>query len=199
MKRLSSFALVIGLAAGVLLTSCTSKVEPTFLSTDITNANFGRDFRLTDHNGRIRSLNDFKGKVVVLFFGYTNCPDICPITMGKLAVAMKKLGKDAKRVQVLFVSINPEHDTSALLKQYVTTFNPTFLGLSGDMQTTRNIAKEFKVTFQKQAGKTQDNYTMDHSTGTYIYDTVGRIRLYVNSSKSADVFSHDILELLRTS
>lgn len=199
MKHLSSFALVVGLAAGVLLTSCTSKVEPTFLSTDITNANFGRDFRLTDHNGRIRSLNDFKGKVVVLFFGYTNCPDICPITMGKLAVAMKKLGKDAKRVQVLFVSINPEHDTSALLKQYVTTFNPTFLGLSGDMQTTRNIAKEFKVTFQKQAGKTQDNYTMDHSTGTYIYDTVGRIRLYVNSSKSADVFSHDILELLRTS
>lgn len=199
MKRLSSFALVIGLAAGVLLTSCTSKVEPTFLSTDITNANFGRDFKLTDHNGRIRSLNDFKGKVVVLFFGYTNCPDICPTTMGKLAVAMKKLGKDAKRVQVLFVSINPEHDTSALLKQYVTTFNPTFLGLSGDMQNTRNIAKEFKVTFQKQAGKTQDNYTMDHSTGTYIYDTVGRIRLYVNSSKSADVFSHDILELLRTS
>ena len=199
MKHLSSFALVVGLAAGVLLTSCTSKVEPTFLSTDITNANFGRDFRLTDHNGRIRSLNDFKGKVVVLFFGYTNCPDICPITMGKLAVAMKKLGKDAKRVQVLFVSINPEHDTSALLKQYVTTFNPTFLGLSGDMQNTRNIAKEFKVTFQKQAGKTQDNYTMDHSTGTYIYDTVGRIRLYVNSSKSADVFSHDILELLRTS
>ena len=199
MKRLSSFALVVVLAAGVLLISCTSKVEPTFLSTDITNANFGRDFRLTDHNGRIRSLDDFKGKVVVLFFGYTNCPDICPITMGKLAVAMKKLGKDAKRVQVLFVSIDPEHDTSALLKQYVTAFNPAFLGLSGEIQTTRNIAKEFKVTFQKQAGKTQDNYTMDHSTGTYIYDTVGRIRLYVNSSKSADVFSHDILELLRTS
>ncbi len=199
MKRLGSFALVVGLAAGVLLTSCTSKVEPTFLSTDITNANFGRDFRLTDHNGSIRSLNDFKGKVVVLFFGYTNCPDICPITMGKLAVAMKKLGKDAKRVQVLFVSIDPEHDTPALLKQYVTAFNPAFLGLSGEIQTTRNIAKEFKVTFQKQAGKTQDNYTMDHSTGTYIYDTVGRIRLYVNSSKSADVFSHDILEVLRTS
>ncbi|MEE8150315.1 MAG: SCO family protein [Nitrosomonadaceae bacterium] len=119
--------------------------------------------------------------------------------MGKLAVAMKKLGKDAKHVQVLFVSIDPEHDTSALLKQYVTAFNPAFLGLSGDIQTTRNVTQEFKVTFQKQAGKTQDNYTMDHSTGTYIYDTVGRIRLYVNSSKSADVFSHDILELLRTS
>jgi len=199
MKRPSSFALAVGLAAVVLLTNCSSKTEPTFLSADVTNANFGRDFRLADHNGKIRSLNDFKGKVVVLFFGYTNCPDICPSTMDKLATAMKKLGKDAKRVQVLFVSVDPEHDTSALLKQYVTAFNPTFLGLFGEMQTTRSIAKEFKVIFQKQVGGTQDNYTMDHSTGTYIFDMMGRLRLYVNSSKSADVFSHDILELLRTS
>ncbi len=199
MKLLSSFALVVGLAAGVLLISCNSKVEPTFLSTDITNANFGRDFRLTDHNGKIRSLDDFKGKAVVLFFGYTNCPDICPTTMGKLAIAMDKLGKDAKRVQVLFVSIDPEYDTPVLLKQYVTAFNPTFLGLSGEMQATRNIAKEFKIIIQKQVGKTQDNYTIDHSTGTYIFDVVGRLRLYVNSSMSADVFFHDILEILRTS
>ncbi|TDI77215.1 MAG: SCO family protein [Betaproteobacteria bacterium] len=199
MKLLSSFALVVGLAAGVLLISCNSKVEPTFLSTDITNANFGRDFRLTDHNGKIRSLDDFKGKAVVLFFGYTNCPDICPTTMGKLAIAMDKLGKDAKRVQVLFVSIDPEYDTPVLLKQYVTAFNPTFLGLSGEMQATRNIAKEFKIIIQKQVGRTQDNYTIDHSTGTYIFDVVGRLRLYVNSSMSADVFFHDILEILRTS
>jgi len=199
MKLLSSFALVVGLAAGVLLISCNSKVEPTFLSTDITNANFGRNFRLTDHNGKIRSLDDFKGKAVVLFFGYTNCPDICPTTMGKLAIAMDKLGKDAKRVQVLFVSIDPEYDTPVLLKQYVTAFNPTFLGLSGEMQATRNIAKEFKIIIQKQVGRTQDNYTIDHSTGTYIFDVVGRLRLYVNSSMSADVFFHDILEILRTS
>ncbi len=119
--------------------------------------------------------------------------------MAKLASTMNKLGKDAKRVQVLFVTVDPEHDTPELLKQYVTAFNPTFLGLSGEMQTTRDIAKDFKIIFQKQAGKTQENYTMDHSTGVYIFDMIGKLRLYVNSSKSADIFSHDILELLRTS
>lgn len=199
MKCLSSFALAIGLAALILLANCSSKIEPAFLSANVTNANFGRDFELTDHNGKIRSLSDFKGKVVVLFFGYTNCPDVCPSTMGKLASAIKELGKDAKYVQVLFVSVDPEHDTSTLLKQYVTAFNPAFLGLSGEIQTTRNIAKEFKVIIQKQEGEDQDNYTMDHSTGTYIFDLTGRLRLYVNSSKNADIFSHDILELLRTS
>jgi protein SCO1/2 len=199
MKFPSFFALAIGLAAVILLTNCSSKIEPAFLSADVTNANFGRDFKLTDHNGKIRSLSDFKGKVVVLFFGYTNCPDICPSTMGKLASAIKKLGKDTKHVQVLFVSVDPEHDTSTLLKQYVTAFNPAFLGLSGEIQTTRKIAKEFKVIFQKQVGEDLDNYTMDHSTGAYIFDLTGRLRLYVNSSKNADIFSHDILELLRTS
>ena len=199
MKCPGSFALAIGLASVILLSNCSSKTEPAFLSSDITNANFGRDFKLTDHNGKIRSLSDFKGKVVVLFFGYTNCPDVCPSTMGKLASAIKELGKDAKHVQVLFVSVDPEHDTSTLLKQYVTAFNPEFLGLSGEIQTTRNIAKEFKVIIQKQVGEDQDSYTMDHSTGTYIFDLTGRLRLYVNSSKNADIFSHDILELLRTS
>lgn len=199
MKRPSSFVLVVGLAALIHLTSCSSKTEPIFLSADVTNANFGRDFSLIDHNGNDRSLNDFNGKVVVLFFGYTNCPDICPSTMAKLASTMNKLGKDAKRVQVLFVTVDPEHDTSELLKQYVTAFNPTFLGLSGELQTTRDIAKEFKIIFQRQVGKTQDSYTMDHSSGVYIFDLVGKLRLYVNSSKSADIFSHDILELLRAS
>ena len=199
MKCPGSFALAIGLASVILLANCSNKIEPAFLSADITNANFGRDFKLTDHNGKIRSLNDFKGKVVVLFFGYTNCPDVCPSTMGKLASAIKKLGEDAKHVQVLFVSVDPEHDTSTLLKQYVTAFNPAFLGLSGEIQTTRDIAKEFKVIIQKQTGEDQDSYTMDHSTGTYIFDFMGRLRLYVNASKNADTFSHDILELLRTS
>ncbi|TFH12315.1 MAG: SCO family protein [Nitrosomonadales bacterium] len=187
------------MAALVLLTNCSSKIDPTFLSTDITNASFGKDFKLSDHNGDIRSLNDFKDKVVVLFFGYTNCPDICPSIMGKLAGAIKKLGKDSNRVQVLFVSVDPEHDTPELLKQYVSTFNPTFLGLSGDLQTTRNLAKKFKIIFQKQAGITPDNYTMDHSTGVFIFDVTGSLRLYVNSSTSMDIISHDILELLKTS
>ena len=119
--------------------------------------------------------------------------------MAKLASTMNELGKEAKRGQVLFVTVDPEHDTPELLKQYVTAYNPTFLGLFGEMQTTRNIAKEFKIIFQKQAKETQDNYTMDHSTGVYIFDLIGKLRLYVNSSKSANIFAHDILELLRTS
>ncbi len=199
MRCLNSLVFLVGMAALVLLTNCSSKIDPTFLSTDITNASFGKDFKLSDHNGDIRSLNDFKDKVVVLFFGYTNCPDICPSIMGKLAGAIKKLGKDSNRVQVLFVSVDPEHDTPELLKQYVSTFNPTFLGLSGDLQTTRNLAKKFKIIFQKQAGITPDNYIMDHSTGVFIFDVTGRLRLYVNSSTSMDIISHDILELLKTS
>ena len=199
MRCFSSLTFLVGLSALVLLSSCNSKVEPEFLSTDITNASFGRDFKLSDHNGDIRSLADFKGKVIVLFFGYTNCPDICPGIMGKLAGTIKKLGNDSSHVQVLFISVDPEHDTPAILKQYVSTFNPTFLGLSGDLQTTRNIAKEFKISFQKQTETTQDSYIMDHSTGVYIFDPKGRLRLYVNSGTNIDMISHDILELLRTS
>ena len=199
MRYFNSLTLLVGLSALVLLSSCNSKVEPEFLSTDITNASFGRDFKLSDHNGDIRSLTDFKGKVIVLFFGYTNCPDICPGIMGKLAGTIKKLGNDSNHVQVLFISVDPEHDTPALLKQYVSTFNPTFLGLSGDLQTTRNIAKEFKTVFQKQSGTTQDSYIMEHSTGVYIFDPKGKLRLYVNSGTNMDIISHDILELLRTS
>lgn len=199
MRCFSSLALLVGLSVLVLLSSCNSKIEPTFLSTDVTNANLGRDFKLSDHNGNIRSLANFKGKVVVLFFGYTNCPDICPSIMGNLAGAIKKLGNDGSNVQVLFISVDPEHDTPALLKQYVSTFNPTFLGLSGDLQTTKNIAKEFKVIFQKQTGITQESHLMDHSTGVYILDLEGKLRLYINSGTNMDIISHDILELLRTS
>ena len=199
MRCFSSLTLVVWLAALVLLSSCNSKIEPEFLSTDITNASFGRDFKLSDHNGDIRSLADFKDKVVVLFFGYTNCPDICPGIMAKLAGTLKKLGNDSNHVQVLFVSIDPKHDTPALLKQYVSTFNPTFIGLSGDLQTTKNIAKEFKIAFQKQTGTTQDSYIMEHSTGVYIFDPKGKLRLYASSGTNMDIISHDILELLRTS
>ena len=199
MKCFSSLTLFVGLSALVLLSGCNSKVEPEFLSTNITNASFGKDFKLSDHNGDIRSLADFRGKVIVLFFGYTNCPDICPSIMGKLAGTIKNLGNDSKQVQVLFISVDPEHDTPALLKQYVSTFNPTFLGLSGDLQTTRNIAKEFKITFQKQTGTTQDSYIMEHSTGAYIFDQKGKLRLYVNSGTNIDIISHDISELLRIS
>ena len=197
MRRLKFFALTAWLAT--LLTGCGGEVKPTFLSTDVTGVEFGRDFKLTDHTGKPRTLADFKGKVVVLFFGYTHCPDVCPATLSELAAAMKKLGKDAERVQVLFVTVDPERDTPALLAQYVPAFNPAFLGLSGDAQATENTAREFKILYQKQAGKTPDQYTVDHSAGTYVFDTAGRLRLFVSYGKGADVFARDIAELLRTS
>jgi len=200
-KSLNAFLVAAGLAI-ISLAGCSGEAnrgeaKPTFLATDIAGAAFGRDFKLADHTGKTRSLADFKGKVVVLFFGYTHCPDICPATMGELAAAMKKLGKDAERVQVLFVTIDPERDTSALLAQYVLAFDPTFLGLSGDAQATQEIAQEFKVVYQQQAGVAPDQ-NMEHSTGTYIFDTAGKLRLYVSNGKGRDVFAHDIAELLKT-
>jgi protein SCO1/2 len=185
----------------LLLAACgdTSKPKQEFLSTDISDVNFGEDFRLTDHNGNVRTLSDFKGKVVVLFFGYTHCPDVCPATMSNLATAMEKLGPDASRVQVLFVTVDPERDTPPVLQQYLSAFNPTFLGLSGNAQATKAVTKEFKIVAQKQPGEAAGHHTVDHSTGTYIFDTKGKLRLYVTSDKDAEVFAHDISVLLKTS
>ncbi|BCT66601.1 SCO family protein [Nitrosospira sp. NRS527] len=188
------------LLAALLLIACSdgSAPKPAFLSTDITNANFGADFDLVDQTGKMRTLADFKGKAVVVFFGYTHCPDVCPATMGKLAAAMKELGPEASRVQVLFITVDPERDTAAVLKEYLSAFDPTFLGLYGDERTTKKVAKEFKAIYQKQEGESPGHHTVDHSTGTYIYDTKGKLRLYVSSEKDADVFAHDLSELLRT-
>ncbi|ARO86610.1 SCO family protein [Nitrosospira lacus] len=181
------------------MAACGNTAKPTFLATDITGAEFGKDFKLTDHMGKSRTLADFKGKAVVLFFGYTHCPDICPTTMGEVAAALQKLGKDATRVQVLFVTVDPERDTPERLAQYLSAFGPAFLGLHGDPQSTKNIASEFKVVYQKQMGNSPNHHTMDHSSGTYIFDPKGKLRLYISNGAGRDVFAHDIVELLRTS
>ena len=197
MKFLNTFLLAASLAV-TFLASCSTEIKPAFLATDITGATFGRDFKLADHTGKTRSLADFRGKVVVMFFGYTHCPDVCPATMGELAATMKKLGDKAERVQVLFVTIDPERDTPELLARYVSAFDPVFLGLSGDMQATKDVAQEFKVSYDKQAGETPGQHNMDHASGTYIFDIAGKLRLYVSNGKGAEVFAHDIAELLRT-
>lgn len=191
--------LAVFFLAAAVLTACNDNAKPRFLSTDITGADFGSDFKLADHTGRIRTVADFKGKAVVLFFGYTHCPDACPATMAHLASAVQKLGANAERVQMLFVTVDPERDSPAILKQYLAGFDPSFLGLSGDPQETKNMAAEYKVFYQKQSGETPGHQTVDHSTGTYIYDTSGRLRLYVSNEMGEDVFSHDIAELLRNS
>ncbi len=182
-----------------LLAGCSSGPDaPTFKASDVTGTSYGRDFALNDHHGKPRTLADFRGKVVVLFFGYTQCPDVCPTTLAELAEVMRQLGPDAARVQVLFATIDPERDTTELLAQYVPAFNPTFLGLRGDADATARTAKEFRVFYQKQPGRTPDTYTMDHSAGTFVFDPQGRLRVYVSYGQGPEVFVHDIRELLRT-
>jgi protein SCO1/2 len=195
MNKLLSAGLLFGVLGMLAGCDTTAKVEA-FKSTDITGADFGKDFHLTDHNGKDRSLADFKGKVVVLFFGYTHCPDVCPTTLAELAMVMKQLGEDAKKVQVLFVTVDPERDTPQLLVQYVPSFNPSFLGLYGDAAATAAVAKEFKIVYQKVAGSSPGNYTMDHSAGTYVFDQTGRLRLYASYGQGSTALLHDIRILL---
>jgi len=173
--------------------------KPGFRATDITGVAFGRDFALADHTGKPRTLADFRGKVVVMFFGFTHCPDVCPTTLSELAAAMKKLGADGDRVQVLLVTVDPERDTPQILSQYVTAFDPRFLGLRGTAEETARVAKEFKIIYQKVAGARPDSYTMDHSAGTYIFDSQGRLRVYVSYGQGPEVFAHDIALLLQQS
>lgn len=173
--------------------------EPQFRATDITGAQFGRSFELTDHTGKTRRLADFRGKVVVLFFGYTHCPDLCPTTLAEIAAALKKLGPEqAQRVQVLLATVDPERDTPEVLRGYVTAFDPSFLGLTGSDQQIAAAAKEFKVIYQKVPGDRPGSYSMDHSAGTYVFDSQGRLRLFVSYGQGADVFAHDIRALLET-
>jgi protein SCO1/2 len=192
----SRISLLLFLA--VVLAACgRSPSAPSFRATDVTGADFGKELQLTDFNGQRRQLSDFRGKAVVVFFGYTHCPDVCPTTLSTLAGAIKRLGPDGDKVQVLFVTADPERDTAEVLKQYVTAFNPTFLGLRGTADETAAVAKEFKVIVQKNAGADPNNYTVDHSSGTYIYDPAGKLRLYVGYGQDADVFAHDIGLLLK--
>ena len=188
-------ATLIVLLLAALLAAC-GNGAPKFQLTDITGAGFGRDFQLTDHNGKPRTLADFRGKVVVVFFGYTHCPDVCPTTMGELALVMKELGKDAGEVQVLFITVDPERDTPAVLAQYVPAFDPSFLGLYGDAEATARTAKEFKVLYQKQA-LPGGSYAMDHSAGSFVFDPAGRLRLFASYGQSAPALLHDVRVLMQ--
>ncbi len=193
-RRIRRLVIALLLAAGA--GGCAPE-GPKFKASDVTGASFGKDFALTDFNGKPRTLADFRGKAVVIFFGYTQCPDVCPTTLAELAEAMKRLGADAERVQVLFVTVDPERDTPELLSKYVPAFDPRFLGLTGDADALARTAKEFKILYQKQPGATPGSYTMDHSAGTFIFDPQGRLRVYVSYGQGAEVFAHDLQELLR--
>lgn len=198
MKALRHPGLVLLLAMVSLLAGCGKSDGPSFRATDITGADIGAQFTLVDHNGQTRTPQDFRGKVLVVFFGFTHCPDVCPTTLGQLALARKQLGADAERVQVVMITVDPERDTPEVLKQYVTALDPSFLGLTGDAKAIADAAAQFKVFYQKAGGE-GGNYSVDHSSSSFIIDPTGRLRLLVSNGQGADVFAHDIGELLRTS
>jgi protein SCO1/2 len=179
-----------------LLVGCEPGAER-FNNVDITGASYARDFRLADFNGRTRTLADFRGKVVVMFFGYTQCPDVCPTTMTDMAEVKRRLGPDGEKVQVIFVTLDPDRDTARVLSQYVPGFDPSFLGLRGTREETAAIAKDFKVFYQKVPGKTETSYTMDHTAGSYVFDTEGRVRLFLRHAGAVDPIVEDLRKLLR--
>jgi protein SCO1/2 len=190
-------ALMLGLAA-LLLGACEAG-GPKFAASDVTGSAFGRDFALQDSDGRERTLADFRGKAVVLFFGYTQCPDVCPTTLATLAETMKRLGPDADRVQVLFVTVDPERDTPQVLAQYVPAFDPSFLGLYGDAQATQRAAKEFRIFYAKNSSSTPGSYTVDHSAQTFVFDPQGRLRLLVRPERIPQDLAADLQTLLKSS
>jgi protein SCO1/2 len=184
------------LLTAALLAACDAG-GPKFKSTDITGADYGRTLTLTDPSGRRRSLEEFRGKIVIVFFGYVHCPDVCPTTLGDLANVMKQLGQDAHKVQVLFVTLDPERDTPSVLAGYTAAFDPGFLGLYGDADATRRAAGEFKVFYEKRPGSQPGDYSIDHSAQSYVIDAHGRLRLFVRHGRIAADLADDIRTLLR--
>jgi protein SCO1/2 len=196
MKRLSISAFVMVLMTLALL-ACSPK--PEFKNIDITGASgFGSDFSLLDVDGKTRTLADFKGKVVVMFFGYTQCPDVCPTTLTEMQQTMVLLGPQADKVQVLFVTVDPARDTAAILKQYVPSFDPRFIGLRpADEVALEKVTKDFKIYNKKVPGLSQGSYTIDHTAGSYVFDPEGHLRLYIKHAQGPETLAHDLKELLK--
>lgn len=205
MKKLLLASLVLFLSAcnpnaqsgtGNETSSGTGNKTGGFVGTDITGADFPKPLALTDHNGKKRTMDDFKGKVVTLFFGYTHCPDVCPTTMSDLKQTMKLLGDKADQVQVVFVTVDPQRDTQAVLAQFVPSFDSRFIGLWGSLQETAETLGNFKIYYSKVESKTKGDYTIDHSAGMYVFDKTGKIRLYLDyGQKPADIAS-DLKKLM---
>jgi protein SCO1/2 len=196
MRFLLRFFMLASLLLAMAACAPKAEVKLDLKGTDMSDTQLGGDFSLTDHQGKPRKLSDFSGKVVALFFGYTHCPDVCPTTMLEYATVMKKLGADADKVQVLFVTVDPERDTSAVLAAYVPHFDPRFVGLSGTPAQIDTVKSAYKVVAQKVAGA-DGSYTVDHSAGSYLFDKSGKLRVYEAYGTPADSLAHDIRQLLR--
>ena len=187
---------VYGFLFGMTVACSPPAQELQLAGTDITGADFAHTFHLTDHNGKARELADFKGKVVVLFFGYTHCPDVCPTTMADFASAMKLLDTKADQVQVLFVTLDPERDTKQVLAQFVPSFDKRFLGLYGTPMQIDQTAKDFKVFYARQQEVAKSGYSIDHSAGAYAFDKQGKIRIYLKFAQKPAEIAHDIEQIL---
>ena len=191
-------AVLCALAASALLAACNpgAPSKPDFKAIDITGAEYARTLALPDASGKPRSLADFKGKVTLVFFGYTQCPDVCPTTLAEIAEVKKLLGADGDKVQAVFVSVDPERDTPEALTAYMANFGRDFVALRGTLEQTQAAAKEFKVFFAKSPGKTEGSYTMDHTAGTFVFDAQGRVRLFVRNGGGAEALASDVKLLL---
>ena len=197
-----TFVLAVAATTAALLAGCdklglpAGAAKASFKGVDITGAEYARTLTLPDIAGQPRTLADFKGKVVVVFFGYTQCPDVCPTTMAELAQVKKSLGVDGEKVQGVFVTIDPERDKPEVLKAYMASFDPAFVALRGTAEQTLAAAKEFKAFYAKVPGKTEGAYTMDHTAGSYVFDAEGRVRLFVRYGGGADALAADLRALL---
>ena len=195
MLRRTALLTLAGTAA-TLLAGCAEN-KPQFKAVDITGADYARDFKLPDTDGKVRGIDDFQGKAVIVFFGYTQCPDACPTTLAEIAEAKRLLGADGAKVQPVLISIDPERDKQEVLKAYVGNFGPDFIALRGTPEQTAAVAKDFKVFFRKAPGTTPGSYTMDHSAASYVYDPKGRLRLYVRYGAGAQPLADDLRLLLQ--
>jgi protein SCO1 len=193
--------LCIAALAAVLLSGCDrlggGAPKPSFKAVDITGAEYARELSLTDTEGKKRQLADFKGKVTLVFFGFTQCPDVCPTTLAELAAVKRDLGKVGDRVQGVFVTVDPQRDTPEVLKAYIASFGPGFTALRGSDDETQAAAKNFKVFYAKAPGRTEGSYTMDHTAGTYVFDASGKVRLFVRYGGGAEALRHDLQLLLQ--
>ena len=197
-KRHTLLALGVSLLIGSsVLTACNPN-QPSFKGVDITGADYAKGFSLMDHNGQVRSLADFSGKVVVVFFGYTQCPDVCPTSMQELAEVKRLLGADGDKLQGIFITLDPERDTAELLKAYMVNFDPSFMALRPNPAQLAAVTKDFKIYYKKVDGKTATSYTLDHSAGSYTFDTQGRVRLYNRYGSGATALAADVATLLQS-
>lgn len=194
--------LLLALPAALALAACDKlglgggSAKPGFKGIDLTGAEYARDFQLVDQHGQTRTLGDFRGKVLVVFFGYTQCPDVCPTTLAELAQVKQSLGPDGEQVQGIFITVDPERDTPDLLKAYLANFDPSFVALRGTAEQIQAAAKEFKVFYQKVPGKTEGSYTMDHTAASYLFDRQGRVRVFSRYGSGAQALAEDLKLLI---